>query len=135
MLGERAVRAGGIALALSFAIMGGLLYVVPTFGLTTLGWEASKAGAAIGVAATMLVVGALAASRILAGGRIGPKPLALAGFAAILAGSGALALAFSPSSGFGLIAVLVMIVGLGPRAQLLRARSGRAGRRPARAHE
>ena len=107
------MRAGGAALALNFAIMGAGLYVVPVFGRTTLGWTATKAGATVGLIALALVVGCLVAARVLAAGRVAPKTVALVGFALIFAAAIAMAIAFKPSSGFGLLTGLGLLLGFG----------------------
>jgi MFS family permease len=111
VLGDRAVRAGGAALALNFAIMGAGLYVLPVFGRTTLGWTATTAGASIGLIAVALLVGCLVATRVLAAGRVAAKTVALVDFAVVFAASIAMALTFNPGSGFALITGLGVLLG------------------------
>lgn len=106
-----AVRNGTAALSLNFAIMGAMLYLVPVFGVTTLGWTATKAGLATAASALALILGCLLVSRSLAAERLRAKTVALVGFPLIIVGSCALAVAFSPGSGLALIASLAAVLG------------------------
>ena len=106
-----AIRNGTAALSLNFAIMGAGLYLIPVFGVTTLGWTATKAGLATAVSAIGLIIGCLLVSRALAAERLQPKTVALVGFPLIVVVSCALALAFSPSSGLALISSLAFVQG------------------------
>ena len=107
-----AVRNGTAALSLNFAIMGAGLYLVPVFGVTTLGWTATKAGLATAASAVGLILSCMLVSRLLAGERLKPRTMALGGFPLIIVVSCALAVAFSPGSGLALIAPLAFALGL-----------------------
>lgn len=107
-----AVRNGTAALSLNFAIMGAGLYIVPVFGVTTLGWTATKAGLATAASAVGLILGCMLVSRSLAAERVKPKTVALAGFPLVIVACCVLAVAFSPGSGLALIAAIAFVFGV-----------------------
>ncbi|HEX6469338.1 MAG TPA: MFS transporter [Streptosporangiaceae bacterium] len=113
VLRNRTTRVGSEALAAQFLVTAGVLFLVPVFVQTTLDYDALESGLTLLPTTLALIVAAAIASRLVGAGRVGRKPLIVAGFLLIAAGSVVVAFTFDPDGSGLRLAPGLAVAGLG----------------------
>jgi hypothetical protein len=109
----RIPRLGSIALAFQYMFSGGILFIVPVFLQTALGYDALQSGIALLPTTVALVIGALISSRLVASGRVSRELLIIASYVLMAFGALLVALTFDADSLGRDFVIPLAVVGLG----------------------
>jgi MFS family permease len=113
VLRDRTTRVGSFTLAVQYLVTAGLLFLVPVFVQTTLGYDALQSGLTLLPTTLMLILAAALATRLVSGGRLTRKPIIMCGFLLMAGGGVIVALSFGPDSSGWALAPGLAVAGLG----------------------
>jgi MFS family permease len=113
VLRDRTTRVGSSALATQYLVTAGVLFLVPVFVQTTLGYDALQSGLTLLPTTLMLIVAAMAATWLVGRGRLTRKPIVVLGFLLMAAGGIIVALTFDPDGSGWTLAPGLAVAGLG----------------------
>ncbi|MDF5751811.1 MFS transporter [Spongiactinospora sp. TRM90649] len=113
VLRDRPIRVGSLALGAQFLVTAGLMFQIPVFLQTTLGYDALQSGLTLLPLSALLILGAMAATRLLGAGRVTRRTLVVYGFLLLAAGSVLIGLTFNPQGSGLWLAPGLAVAGVG----------------------
>jgi len=113
VLRRRTTRVGSFTLLAQYLVTAGLMFLVPVFVQTSLGYNALESGVTLLPTTVLLIVAALAATRLVGGGRVSRRALIIAGFLLMAAGAVIVALGFDPGGSGLRLAPGLAVAGIG----------------------
>lgn len=113
VLRDRATRAGSSTYGIYYLVTAGMLFLVPVFVQTTLGYTALESGLTLLPTTAMLILAAAAAPRLVGAGRATRRQIVFVGFMLMAAGAAIVALTFDPHASGLRLAPGLAIAGLG----------------------